>query len=151
MSDSLPPHRPAHQAPLFIISWSLLRFMSIRLVMLSNPSYPLPPPFPFAFNLSQHQSPFWWVGPSHRGQSSEASASVLPVNIQDWFPLGLTDLISSLSKGLKSLLQHHNSKASILQHSAFFIVQLSHLYMTSGKTIALTTQIFCQQSDVSVF
>ena len=43
---------------------------------------------------------------------------------------------------LKSLLQHHSSKASILQHSAFFIVQLSHLYMTTGKTIALTRQIF---------
>ena len=55
-----------------------------------------------------------------------ASASVLPMNIQDWFPLGLTGWISLQSKGLKSLLQHHSSKASILQHSAFFIVQLSH-------------------------
>ena len=43
---------------------------------------------------------------------------------------------------LKSLLQHHSSKASILQHSAFFIVQFSHLYMTTGKTIALTRQTF---------
>ena len=43
---------------------------------------------------------------------------------------------------LKSLLQHHSSKASILRHSAFFIVQLSHPYMTTGKTIALTTQTF---------
>ena len=65
------------------------------------------------------------------------SASVLPMNIQDWFPLGLTSLISLLSKGLSSLLQHH-SKAPILQHSAFFIVQVSHPYMTTGKTIALT-------------
>ena len=66
-----------------------------------------------------------------------ASASVLPVNIQVWFPLGMTDLL--VVQGTpKSLLQHHSSKASILQHSAFFMVQLSHLYMTTGKTIALT-------------
>ena len=51
-----------------------------------------------------------------------ASASVLPMNIQDWFPLGLTGLISLQSKELKSLLQHHSSKASILWHSAFFMV-----------------------------
>ena len=68
-----------------------------------------------------------------------ASASVLPRNIQDWFSLGWTGWISLLSKGLsKSLFQHHSSKASILQHSPFFIIQFSHLYMTTGKTIALT-------------
>ena len=76
------------------------------------------------------------------GQSigASASASVLPVNIQDWFPLGWTGWISLQSKRwtLKSLLQHHSSKVSILRHSAFFIVQLSHPYMTTGKTIALT-------------
>ena len=64
-----------------------------------------------------------------------ASTSVLPMSIQDWFPLGLIGWISLQCKGsLKSLLQHHRSKASILWHSAFFI-QLSHLYMM-GKTIA---------------
>ena len=52
---------------------------------------------------------------------------------------------------LKSLLQHHSSKASILQCSAFFIVQLSHPYMTMGKTIALTRWNFCQQINVSAF
>ena len=67
------------------------------------------------------------------------SASVLPMNLQDWFPLGLTGFISLQSK---SLLQHHSSKASILRHSAFFIVQLSHPYMTTGKTIALTRRTF---------
>ena len=74
------------------------------------------------------------------GQSIEASASVsvLPMNIQDWFPLELTGLVSLQPKGLSSLLQHHSSKASILQCSAFFMVQLSHSYMASGKTIALT-------------
>ena len=72
-----------------------------------------------------------------------ASASVLPKNIQDWFPLGWTVWISSCSPWtLKSLLQHRSSKASILWLSAFFMVQLSHSYMTTGKTIALTRQTF---------
>ena len=72
-----------------------------------------------------------------------ASASVLPMNTQDWCPLGWTGWISLQVQGtLKSLLQHHSSKASILWHSAFFIVQLSHPYMTTGKTIALTRWIF---------
>ena len=68
-------------------------------------------------------------------------SSGLPVNIQGWFPLGLTGLISLLSTEFSSLLQH-NSKASILPCSAFFMVQLSHLYMTTGKTIALTIWTF---------
>ena len=78
------------------------------------------------------------------GQSIEASASVLPMNIQDWFPLGWTGFISLKSLGLsipwtlKSPLQHHSSKASVLWHSAFLTVQLSQPYMTTGKTIALT-------------
>ena len=78
------------------------------------------------------------------GQSigASASASVLPMNIQDWFALGWTGWISLQSKVLSSLFQHHNSKASILHCSAFFIVQLSHPYMTSGKTIELTIQTF---------
>ena len=80
------------------------------------------------------------------GQSigASASGSVLPMNIHselisfriDWF-----DLLA-VQRTLKSLLQHHSSKASILQCSAFFIVQLSHPYMTTGKTIALTRQTF---------
>ena len=68
-----------------------------------------------------------------------ASTSVLPMNIQDWFPLG--DLLA-VQKTLKSLLQHHSSKASILWCSAYFIVQLSHPYMTTGKSIALTIWTF---------
>ena len=72
-----------------------------------------------------------------------ASASVLPMNIQDWFPLGLTGWISLLPKGLfKSLLQHHSSKASIFPCSPFFMVQLSHPYMTTRKTMALTRRTF---------
>ena len=79
------------------------------------------------------------------GQSTgvSASASVLPLNIHGWFPLGFTwfDLLA-VQGVLKSLLQHHNSKASILRHSACFTVQLSHPYMTLGKTIALTRRTF---------
>ena len=79
------------------------------------------------------------------GQSIGASASesVLPMNILGWFPLRLSGLISLLSKRLfKSLLQHHNWKASILHCSAFFMVQLSNPYMTTGKTITLTRWTF---------
>ena len=98
-----------------------------------QPSHPLSSPSP-AFNLSQHQGLFpvsqlFTSG----GRSIGASASVLPMNIRDWFPLGVACLIS-----LKNLLQHHSSKASIPWFSAFFMVQLSHPYMTTGKTIALT-------------
>ena len=72
-----------------------------------------------------------------------ASTSVLPMNIQDWFPLGWTGWISLQPKRLsKSLLQHHSSKASILRRLAFFIVQLSYPYMTTGKTTALTRRNF---------
>ena len=63
------------------------------------------------------------------------------MSIWGWFPLGLTDLLMAQGT-LKSLLQHHNSKASALQHSAFFMVQLSHLHMTNGKPIALIKWTF---------
>ena len=79
------------------------------------------------------------------GQSIRASASVwvLPVNIQGWFLLGLTGFYLLAVEGtLKSLLQHHNLKASILWWSAFFMIQHSHPYMTTGKTIALTIWTF---------
>ena len=90
----------------------------------------------FPASRSFQMSQFFTTG----GQSIEvsASASVLPMNIQDWFPLGWMSWISLQSKGLSSLLQHHSSKASILWRSAFFIVQLAHPYMTTGKSIALT-------------
>ena len=81
-----------------------------------------------------------------RGQSIgvSASASVLPMNIQDWFPLGWTGWISLQSKGLSWVFCNttHSSKASILWHSAFLLVQLSSSYMTTGKTIALTICTF---------
>ena len=70
------------------------------------------------------------------------SASVLPMNIQDWFPLGWTGWISLQSKGLSKVFSNTNSKASILQCWALFMILLSHPYMTTGKTIALTRQTF---------
>ena len=105
--------------------------------------HPLSSPSPLVFNLSQHQSFF----PMSRlftsgGQiiGASASASVLPMNIQGWFPLGLTGLISLQSRGLSRAFSNtHSSKASILRHSALFLVQLSYPYLTTGKTIALTT------------
>ena len=83
---------------------------------------------------------FAWGGQSI---GASASTSVLPLNIQDWFLLGWTGWISLQSKGLSRVFsQHHSSKASTLWHSAFFRVQLSHPYLTTGKTIALTRQTF---------
>ena len=88
-----------------------------------------------SFPMSQF---FAWGG---QNIGVSALASVLPMNIQDWSPLGWTGWIS-LQKTLKSLFQHHTSKASILQCSAFSTVQLSHPYMTTGKTIASTGWTF---------
>ena len=85
-----------------------------------------------SFQMSQL---FTWGGQSI---GVSASASVLLMNTQDWSPLDLL----SVQRTLKSLLQHHSSKASILQCSVFIIVQLSHPYMTTGKNIALTRWTF---------
>ena len=109
-----------------------------------QPAHPLLFPSLPAFNLSQHQGLFQQVSSLHPvvkfGVS--ASVSVFLVNTQDWFPLGWTGWISLQSKRLSSLLQHLSSKASILQCSAFFLVQLSHPYVTTGKIIALTRWTF---------
>ena len=137
------PWMAASQASLsFSISWSLLKLMSIESVMSSHhlilccPFSSCPQSFPASGSF-----PMSWLFESG-GQSIGASASVLPMNIQGWFPLGWTGLISVLFKRLKSLLQHLNLKASILWCWAFFIVQLSHPYMTTGKAMALTRQTF---------
>ena len=83
---------------------------------------------------------------------ASTSASVLPMNIQSWFLFVLTGLISLLSKGLfKSLLQHHSLKASVLWYSAFFVVQLSHSYITTRKTIALTVWTFVDKEISLLF
>ena len=86
-------------------------------------------------------SQFFTSGSQSIGVST--STSVLTMDIQDWFPLGWTSLdLLAVQETLKSLIPHHSSKASSLQCSAFLIVQLSHPYMTAGKTTALTRQTF---------
>ena len=109
-----------------------------------QPSHLLLSPSSPALNLSQHQGLFRWVSSSHQ------VAKVLQFQLQhqsfQWtglisFRMDWLDLLA-VQGPLKSLLQHRSSKASILQRSAFFIVQLSHPYMTTGKTIALTRRTF---------
>ena len=99
-----------------------------------QPSSPLSSPSPPAFSLSQHQGLFQFFASGGQSIGVSASASVLPMNIQDWFPLGLTVDLLAVQGTLKSLLQYHSSKASILWCSAFSMVQLSHPYMTTRKT-----------------
>jgi len=133
------PWTAACQASLsFTTSWSLLKLMSVDSVIPSNylilchPLLLLPSIFPNMRVFCNESAlcirwPKYW----------SFSLSISPlVNIKDWFPLGWT---------LKSLLQHHTSKTSISQHSAFFMVQLSHPYMTIGKTIALTRRTFVRK------
>ena len=128
----------------------LLKFMSVESVMLSNHLI-LSIPFSFCLQSCSASGSFpvnrlFTSGGQRIGAST--SASVLPMNSQGWFPLGLTGLIS-FQGPLKSLLQYHISKASVLPCSAFFMVQISHLFMTPGKTIALTIRTFV--SSVSAF
>ena len=110
-----------------------------------QPSHPLSSPSPPAFNLSQHQGLFQWVSSSY--QVSEVLEFQLQHQSFQWTPRTdfLKDVLvgSPCSQGtLKSLLQHHSSKASIHLCSAFFIVQLSRPHMTTGKTITLTRWTF---------
>ena len=103
-------------------------------------SNPLLFPSPPAFNLSHHQGLFKWVSSSHKVAKVLDSFNISPSNEHPGlisFRMDWLDLIS-VQGTLKSLFQHHSLKASILPHSAFFIAQLSHPYMTTGKTIALT-------------
>jgi len=109
-------------------------------------SHPLLSPSPPAFNLSQHQGLFKWVSSLHQMASKywSFSFSISPSNEYSGlisFRMDWLDLLV-VQGTLKSLLQHHSSKASILRCPAFFIVQLSHPYMTTGKTTALTRQTF---------
>ena len=133
------------QASLFITnSWRLLKLMTIQLMMPSNHlilCHPLllpPSVFPsirvFSSESVLHSRwPKYWSFSFSISPSNEYSGLIFLR--MDWL-----DLLA-VQGTFRSLLQHHNSKASILQHSAFFIVQLSHPYMTTRKTIALTRQI----------
>ena len=145
MSDSLRPHGLHHarlpspsQTPgacsnSCLLSWWYHPTVSSSVIPFSPclQSFPASGSFPV--------SQFFPSGGQSIGAS--ASASVLPMNFQDWFPLGWTGWISLQSKGLSRVFsQHHSSK--VCRHSAFFIVQLSHPYMTTGKTMALTRWTF---------
>ena len=138
----LTPWTAAHQVSLsFTLSWSLLKFMSIEWMMSSNylilchPLLLLPSIFPsirvFSSELALHiRWPKYWSFNFSISLSNEYSG-LISFRI-DWF-----DLLA-VQRTLKSFLEHHSSKASICRCSAFFMVQLSNLYMTTGKTIALT-------------
>ena len=139
------PWTAAHQASLSISnSWSPLKLMSIESVMPSNrlilccPILLLPSIFP-SIRLFSNESVFcirwpkYWSFSFSINPSNEYSGLIF---FLDWL-----DLLA-VQGTLKSFLQHHSSKASILLHSAFFIVQLSYLYMTTGKSIALTRWTF---------
>ena len=142
MSDSFPPHELQHARPPCpsLNSRSSLKLMSVESVMPSSHlilRYPLLlPSIPPSIRVFSDESalrvrwPKYW---SFRLSVSPCSESSGLVSFKmDWLDLLADQWI------LKSLLQHHSSKASILWHSAFFSVQLSHPYMTTGKTIALT-------------
>ena len=116
-------------------SWWCHPAISSSVVLFS--SCPQSLPASGSFPMSQL---FTWGGQSI---GVSGSASVLPMNTQDWSPLGWTGWISLQSKGLSRVFSNTTvQKASILRYSAFFIVQLSHPYMTTGKTIALTIRTF---------
>ena len=140
------PWIAARQASLSITnSWGLLKFMSIKSVMLSSHlilrhSLLHLPPIPPSIRVFSNESllhirwPKYWSFSFSISPSSEHPGLIS--SKMDWL-----DLLA-VQGTLKSLLQHHSSKASILQRSAFFTVQLSHPYMTTGKTIALTRWTF---------
>ena len=146
MSDFATPQTAAHQASLSISnSRSLLKLMSIESVMPSNhlllchPLLLLPSIFPSIRVFSKEsilhiRGPKYWYFCFSISPSNEYSG-LIPFRM-DWLNL------LAFQGTLKSLLQHHSSKAPILQCSAFFTVQLSHPYVTPGKTIALTRWIF---------
>ena len=116
------------------------------------PSHPLSSPSPPAFYLSQHQGLFQWVSSSHQ------VAKVVKLQHQSFQWIFRTDFlridwfdILAVQGTLKSLLQHHSSKTSILWYSAFFMFQLLDPHMTTGKNISFDYADLCQQSDVSAF
>ena len=109
-----------------------------------QPSHPLSSPSPPALNLSQHQGLFQWVISLHQVAKYWNFSFISPSNEHPGlisFRMDWLDLLA-VQGTLKSFLQHHSSKVTIRRHSAFFIVQLSHPYTTTGKTIAWTTWTF---------
>ena len=118
------------------ISWSLVKFTFIESVILSNHLI-LYFPFPLcpqSFPATGFFLMSWFFISGGQSVRASASASLLPMNIQGWFP-GLAGLISLQSIGLSIVFQCHSLKACIFHLSAFFMVQHSHAYMTTGKTM----------------
>ena len=146
MSDSLRPMNPS--MPALPVHHKLPEFTQSHVHQLGDaiqPSHPLLSRFPPAPNPSQHQGIFSESALRIRWPRYRSfSFSISPTNEQPGlisFRMDWLDLLG-VQGTLKSLLQHHSSKASIFWHSAFFTVQLSHPYMTTGKTIALTRWTF---------
>ena len=147
MSDSLRPHGLQHARILCPPLCPTVYSNHIHQVSEAiQPSHPLSPPSPLALSLSQHQGLFQWPKywsfrwPKYWSFSFNISPSNEHAGLIS-FRMNWLDLLV-VQGTLKSLLQHNSSKASILKHSAFFIVQFSHPYMTTGKTIALTRWTF---------
>ena len=147
MSDCLRPHELQHAKASWSItnSRSLLKLMSIESVMPSNYlilCHPLlfPPSIFPSIRVFSNKSVLCIRWPKYWSFSFSISPSNEHPRLIS-FRMDCLDLLA-VQGTLKSLLQHHSSKASILRHSAFFIVQLSHSYMTTGKTIALTRWTF---------
>ena len=146
MSDSLRPHELKHDRPPCPSPTSGVYPTHVHWVGDGiQPSRPLSSCSPPALNLSQHQGLFKWVSTSIRWPRYWSfSFNISPSNKHPGlisFRMDWLDLLA-VHGTLKSLLQHHHSKVSILWCSAVFIVQLSHPYMTTGKTIALTRRTF---------
>ena len=144
MSDSLTPHSSTPDFLSISNSWSLLKLMSIELVMPANlilcrPQLFPPSIFP-SIRIFSNESVLCITWPKFCSFSFNISPSNEYSGLIS-FKIGWVDFLA-VQETLKSLLQHHSSKALILQCSAFFIVQLSHPYMTTGKTIALTWWTF---------
>ena len=118
-----------------------------------QPSHPLSCPSPPTFSLSQHQGLFQLVLHIRWPKYWSFSFTISPSNEYSGlisFRISCFDLLA-IQQTLKSLPQHHSSKASVLKHSSFFMVQLSHPHMTTRKSVSLTYTDLCQQSDVSAF
>ena len=134
MSDSLRPHESQHARHHQLPEFTQTHVHRVSDVI--KPSHPLSSPSPPAPNPSQHQSLFQWVNlrwPKYWSFSfSIIPSKEIPGLIS--FRMDWLDLLA-VQRTLKSLLQHHSSKASILRRSAFFTVQLSHPYMITGKTM----------------
>ena len=152
VSDSLWPHglqyaRPPCPSPTLGIhpnSCPLSQWCYPTVLSSAIPFFSCPQSFPAlgSFQMSQ----LFALGGQNIGVL--ASTAVLPMSNQDWFPLGWTGWISLQSKGLSRVFSNTTvQKRQFFWHSAFFTVQLSHPYMTTGKTIALT----CWQSNISAF